>query len=346
MFADFRTPKASLLFVALIVVQCTTDSPPRSPFGGHWVAEKDGQTLMVLSLAEGASDAEGAEVGLTGTFARPRSFEVSSEGVISDISEDRVALEASATFSGSGTFDLAITDPTMRETLVVSLVEDDRLEVRPYGMPEWMRPLEFVRAELDEAPAIEWRAPILPPDIAAVRDELVAMAEEDQSARTGPIAGSRIDELALGHRPALERIHDRYGWPYRSVFGTEAAQAFALLVQHQATDLQERLLPDLEMAVARREASPQDLAMLEDELAVRAGRDQRWGTEVSCVDGEPVLAPVADPEGLADRRRRLYLPPIDDYLELMRVQCGNVVEKRTTPLLEGTDPLRSDSVPE
>jgi hypothetical protein len=294
------------------------------------VAEKDGKALMVLSLDEGETEPDAAEVPLSGSYLRPRAFEVSSEGVISNISEDEVTLDVRATFAGSVTMDLSITDGTMRETMIVKLVEADRLEIRPYGMPQWMRPLEFARVETrvetDDVPGIEWRGPILPPDLARVRDELLAMAEEDQAARSGPGFGSPIEELSRAHRRAIERIHDQYGWPYRSTFGTEAAAAFALLVQHQATDLQERLLPGLEIAVARREASPQDLAMLEDELAARAGDEQRWGTQVSCVDGEAVLDPVSDPEGLAERRRRLYLPPIDEYLEWIRVQCGNVVE--------------------
>ena len=55
---------------------------------------------------------------------------------------------------------------------------------------------------------------------------------------------------------------------------------------------------------------PREIAMLRDRVLVNEGRNQVYGTQVAGVaDGQPVLWPCDDPDGLAARRAEVGLPP-------------------------------------
>lgn len=54
-----------------------------------------------------------------------------------------------------------------------------------------------------------------------------------------------------------------------------------------------------------------EFAGLADELAVREGQAQPYGTRTRCVDGTTTLYEIADPDTLDDRRNTLGLPPLD-----------------------------------
>jgi hypothetical protein len=319
--------------IAGMLGACTSDEAGRTPFSGNWILELDGQNLLVLSIDEVdnevAHDPDAEEIHLAGTLLRPRSLEVRSDGYFSHISADQVTLDVAATVYGDDEIDLSVTDGTMSNTLRMRVTENDRAEIRPAGLPVWMKPMEFRRARSGDVLAIEWTTPQPPTrELAAVRDELLAMAEEDQAVRNAvPVRASRLEETRRAHLPAIERIHATYGRPEVSEVGREAAAAFWLLVQHQELGLQQRLLPEMEEAVAHGDASAEDYALLFDRVMIREGREQRWGTQTSCVDGEAVLDPVEDPAEIDRRRQALYLPPLDAYLEEMGSQCRYVADQ-------------------
>lgn len=51
-------------------------------------------------------------------------------------------------------------------------------------------------------------------------------------------------------------------------------------------------------------------------MQVRLGKPQRWGSQVTCKQGEPVLDPVEDPAGLDQRRKDLSMIPIERYMKM------------------------------
>jgi hypothetical protein len=94
--------------------------------------------------------------------------------------------------------------------------------------------------------------------------------------------------------------------------GEEASRAAWLVAQHADTQLsvQRLALRLLGEAVARGEAPVQQLAMLEDRVAVTEGGLQRYGTQVAdVVEGRPVPWPVLDPNRLDERRAEVGLEP-------------------------------------
>jgi hypothetical protein len=146
-------------------------------------------------------------------------------------------------------------------------------------------------------------------------DELIAMGEADLALARQAMNSDDVvlqqawRRLTTTHADRLTEILDDAGcWPS---CGPEAAYAAWKIAQHadRQLDVQRRVLALItgspEPGVGERE-----IAMLRDRVLVNEGRNQIYGTQVAgVVDGAPVLWPVDDPDGLAERRARVGLPP-------------------------------------
>lgn len=179
---------------------------------------------------------------------------------------------------------------------------------------------------------------------ADLREELLAMLAEDQAVRTGvaPPGDERTpDELsnAMGAVDAantarITEIFDAHGWPDGALVGEDGSTAAWAIVQHAdlQPEIQQRGLELLRAAVAAGDASPGDLAYLEDRVRVAAGQPQRYGTQWETdVTGSPVpRTPIEDPATVDERRAAAGLATIEEYLvELQRAFAADPVP--TTP---------------
>src|SRR3954466_3397948 len=174
---------------------------------------------------------------------------------------------------------------------------------------------------------------------AALRQELLAMAEEDQRVRAELAAdGSLFD----GYHPVMQAVHDRnaarltdiieqHGWPGRSLVGEDGARAACLVLHHAIGHpaLQRRGLELLRQAVAEGEAPALEAAMLEDRIAFFEGRPQRYGTQYDWTDdGELAPWTIEDEEGVDERRREAGLPPVAESTRRVREGTAGGGEKR------------------
>jgi hypothetical protein len=172
---------------------------------------------------------------------------------------------------------------------------------------------------------------------AALRDELLALAEEDRQVRAELAAdGSLFD----GYHPRMEEVHRRnaarlaqiieeHGWPGRSLVGPGADAAW-LILQHAIGNppLQRRGLELLRQAVARGEAPALQAAMLEDRIAFFEGRPQKYGTQFDWdLDGRLRPLPIEDEAGVDDRRREVGLPPLAEGVRRLRADLAPGLEK-------------------
>ena len=170
----------------------------------------------------------------------------------------------------------------------------------------------------------------------ALRSRLLAMVEEDQEARKD--FGARVADtayvrtlIAADSARAVEvaGIVDRVGLPTRAMVGAAGADAFMLIVQHN-WPLQERVLA-LAAAAPPGQLPPHALAMLEDRVLVHRGAEQRFGTQFNIgPDGLFRFAATADLAGLAARRERAGLPPLDQYACMME-EAGMRIDRASLP---------------
>ena len=135
-----------------------------------------------------------------------------------------------------------------------------------------------------------------------------------------------------GYEPRMARVHARnaqrlrrviksFGWPGADLVGPDGAEAAWLVLQHAIAEpgLLRRALPLLEAAVREGRADPAHAAMLEDRIRFFEGRPQRYGTQFDW-DAAGNLSPgeVEDPQRLAERRRAVGLPPLEEQMEKVR----------------------------
>jgi len=101
----------------------------------------------------------------------------------------------------------------------------------------------------------------------------------------------------------------------RSRWCAAASQAVSAILVHTADHAwQEQLVPDLQRLVERGKIFGSDVAEIVDSLLVRAGKPQKFGTQVEIRNGEVVILPVQDPRGLDEWRAEYLLSAIHGRL--------------------------------
>lgn len=149
-------------------------------------------------------------------------------------------------------------------------------------------------------------------------------AVRERLAEDGTLFDGYNPLMAIVHRrngDRLGEIVDEHGWPGRSLVGEDGADAAWLLLKHAIgqPELQRRLLPVLQQAVAAGEAPAWHAATLEDGIAFYEGRPQRYGTMFDWnEEGELVPWTIDDPPGVDERRALVGLPPLAEQLAGMR----------------------------
>ncbi|MET8203399.1 DUF6624 domain-containing protein [Micromonospora taraxaci] len=155
----------------------------------------------------------------------------------------------------------------------------------------------------------------------ALHDELVAMLDRDQADR----GGTPQTESDQVRTERLKDIISTHGWPTFALVGEDGANAAWAIAQHSDLDpaFQQEALGLLRAAVASRQASPGNLAYLEDRVAVGKGEPQVYGTQVRCgPDGPSPTTPITDEPGVERRRAEAGLPTLASYLAEMTTICA------------------------
>lgn len=129
----------------------------------------------------------------------------------------------------------------------------------------------------------------------------------------------KINEVDADNTAWLSDVIDRHGWPGFTLVGRGGAADAWLLAQHAELTFQTRCLDLLRAAVAAGDADPANLAYLEDRVLMRQDRPQRYGTQARAADdGTPIPYDLEDPDTVDERRQAVGLPPLAEYLALLR----------------------------
>ena len=156
---------------------------------------------------------------------------------------------------------------------------------------------------------------------AALRDELLAMKEEDLRVRALLAEdGSLFD----GYHPQMEAVHRRnaarlreviaaYGWPGRRLVREAGADAAWLIAQHAIGEpgFQRSCLERIQAAAEAGEVPLWQAAFLDDRIRMFEGRPQRYATQFNIGDdGLPVPYDLEEPDTVDERRRAVGLEPL------------------------------------
>jgi hypothetical protein len=160
--------------------------------------------------------------------------------------------------------------------------------------------------------------------LAEARRQLEERGRTDQAVREGFGTGGVVDP---SQAQAMERTDSantswlktyvaEWGWPTAAQVGRPAVEAAFLIVQHAVHDtaFMRAMLPAIVLAHDRGDLDGGAVAMLTDRIEVKAGHGQLYGTQLSLKNGRWLLDPIADSAGVDERRRRMGLPPLAEYL--------------------------------
>lgn len=177
----------------------------------------------------------------------------------------------------------------------------------------------MIESRPGQSPPIPW---------ASIGEELVRLQADDQlyemmvidqdPAIREPGFFALKDDLQIERANRCKEIFRRYGFPGYDKVGEKASGAFWLLVQHADHD------PDFQQAVAQAmtkahrngHADGANLAYLTDRVRVNTGQHQLYGTQVDhdIETGRVYPKSLESPEGVDERRARVGLEPLRDYL--------------------------------
>lgn len=191
-----------------------------------------------------------------------------------------------------------------------------------------------------------------PTEYSSVREHLEALYDADQGIRNEWTAIEKqykpesteykefIKKWVLTDKENLfqvQQILDKNGWLGKDDVGIKANSALFLVIQHAELDIQKKYLPMMIQAVKDKKANGQDLALLEDRIAMREKRKQVYGSQTLSIDGsEYVLWPIEDIDQVDKRRKAVGLKQtLEEYMELVTGNKWSLkAYKKNLPALE------------
>jgi hypothetical protein len=115
----------------------------------------------------------------------------------------------------------------------------------------------------------------------------------------------------------LIKVNDiiiRYGWPGENIIGWAGNSTLWAVIQHSTLENQEKYLPIMREAVRNGKARPAQLALLEDRILVRRGKEQIYGSQAQTDSlGIYKLCPIKDEGDVNKRRFSVGLGPLQWY---------------------------------
>lgn len=131
-------------------------------------------------------------------------------------------------------------------------------------------------------------------------------------------------------------ILDEYGWLGPDEIGLQGNSTLFLVIQHSNQEIQEKYLPMMREAVKNGKAKASSLALLEDRVALRQGKRQIYGSQISRSPKtmKYFVSPLNDPDNVDKRRSNVGLCPIAEYVRYWQINWNIEQYKKELPLIE------------
>ncbi|MFC4455103.1 DUF6624 domain-containing protein [Deinococcus sonorensis] len=152
--------------------------------------------------------------------------------------------------------------------------------------------------------------------LARQADQLV---EQDQASRFGQPGARSMAVVDAESTAWLETVLSKFGWPSANRSDPQLAFNAWLLAQHaDLTRPLQACVLDLIGQQKSTQLEAQNLAYLTDRVRLAQGQEQLYGTQVTYddVQGRATPSRLADPLHVNERRARIGLSSIEDYLKL------------------------------
>lgn len=134
----------------------------------------------------------------------------------------------------------------------------------------------------------------------------------------------------------VEAIINKHGWLGSDKIGSQANTTLFMVIQHSELPDQIKYLPMMREAVKKGNAKASSLALLEDRVALKQGKRQIYGSQISWNMQTDVsfVAPLEDPDNVDRRRAEVGLPSLQSYLAEMDMKWDVEKYKKELPAIE------------
>ena len=134
----------------------------------------------------------------------------------------------------------------------------------------------------------------------------------------------------------IQNILDERGWLGPDVIGGRGNSTLFLVIQHADLSVQEKYLPMMREAVKKENAQPSSLALLEDRVALRQGKQQIYGSQIGRNPDTGVfyVSPLQDPDNVDKRRAEVGLGTLQEYISNWDLTWDVEAYKKNLPELE------------
>ena len=167
-----------------------------------------------------------------------------------------------------------------------------------------------------------------------LQSQLVKMSEQNQEIRQSlsqyasgdvPAAlqsvATEIDNL---HTQTLKEIIRLYGWPSKQQVEEEGVQATFLLIKHSKDlALQQDMLPLIIQSYLDKEGiAGQDVAQFTDNVSIKLGKKQVFGTQAEFISGKVIFAPIENQDSVDQLRAQMSMPSLAEYKKTLELFYG------------------------
>ncbi len=120
----------------------------------------------------------------------------------------------------------------------------------------------------------------------------------------------------------IKYIIDTHGWLGTREIGKKGARTIFLVIQHADSLTQVTYLPVMRIAVNEGKARPQDLALLEDRILTKQGKEQIYGSQLRVNDttGNYEFYPIQDEINVNKRRKLMGLERLEKYAKHFNIE--------------------------
>lgn len=134
----------------------------------------------------------------------------------------------------------------------------------------------------------------------------------------------------------IKKILDERGWLGADIIGNQGDSTLFLVIKHSDLETQEKYLPMMRDAVKKGNAKANNLAFLEDRVALRKGEKQIYGSQIAPdpETGEYIILPLIDPENVDKRLAEVGLSKFQDYISDFGLTWNVEEYKKKLPELE------------
>ncbi|WP_342644767.1 TonB family protein [Mucilaginibacter sp. CSA2-8R] len=139
---------------------------------------------------------------------------------------------------------------------------------------------------------------------------------------------SRLDAANL---IKAEKMIARYGYPGKALVGPQHQSTIFLVIQHNDTEVQEKYLPLLTLAVQKGDLRPASLAIITDRVKTGHNELQIYGSQTHETPDGVKLYPIADEANVNKRRAKVGLEPLQQYLTKWKINYKLPVAGQPNP---------------